>query len=177
MRSGHFAVTCETEFVLCRTALWDCLRHAIFFCLHERLGQNSSPRQSHSAIRQHTDPVSCTTSNGPFPSSINSHFQNEAKKMQCPYVTMTKFRQYLVTGGVRLHEISVCWGSTLLHLPQADFHTKLVGEFLSLRAHRCMSNKNPVDTNSSLLRPYYFGAKVKHFHGENLLKMIRNRDP
>lgn len=41
-------------------------------------------------------------------SSTNSHFQNEAKKIQRPYVNMTKFRQYLVTGGVRLHEISVC---------------------------------------------------------------------
>ena len=113
----------------------------------------------------------------PLPSSFNSHFQNEAKKMQCPYVTMTKIRHFLVTGGVRLHEISVCCGSTLFHLPHADFHTKLVGEFLSLRAHPCMSNKNPVDTNSSFSRPYYFGSKVKHFHGENLLKMIRNRDP
>ena len=26
----------------------------------------------------------------PLPSSFNSHFQNEAKKMQCPYVTITK---------------------------------------------------------------------------------------
>ena len=41
-------------------------------------------------------------------SSTNSHFQNEAKKIQCPYVDMTKSRQYLVTGGVRLHEISIC---------------------------------------------------------------------
>ena len=113
----------------------------------------------------------------PLPSSFNSHFQNEAKKMQCPYVTITKIRHFLVTGGVRLHEISVCCGSTLFHLPHADFQTKLVGEFLSLRAHPCMSNKNPVDTNSSFSRPYYFGSKVKHFHGENLLKMIRNRDP
>ena len=44
----------------------------------------------------------------PLPSSFNSHFQNEAKKMQCPYVTITKIRHFLVTGGVRLHEISVC---------------------------------------------------------------------
>ena len=31
MPSTHFVVTCDTEFVLCRTALMDCFRHAIFF--------------------------------------------------------------------------------------------------------------------------------------------------
>ena len=35
-------------------------------------------------------------------SSFNSHFQTEAKKI------ITKIRHFLVTGGVRLHEISVC---------------------------------------------------------------------
>ena len=80
MPSSHFVATCDTEFVLCRTALWDCFKHAIFFYLRERLGQNSSPRQSHSAIRHKTDPVSRTASIGLFRVPLTLIFKTRLRK-------------------------------------------------------------------------------------------------
>ena len=80
MPSSHFVVTCDTEFVLCRTALMDCFKHAIFFYLRERLSQNSSPRQSHSAIRRNTDPVSRTASVGLFRVPLTLIFKTRLRK-------------------------------------------------------------------------------------------------
>ena len=68
---SHIEVAREIGSVCCRIVLWDCFWERYLFCYlaitywRSKLGQNSSPKQSHSAIRRNNDRVSTLTCKWP----------------------------------------------------------------------------------------------------------------